>query len=103
MSNSYGPSSTYAIAERSSKGFFSSAASVFPAPAEALLGTSPTTKVEAEAVGEESEGNSDWAQTFKKHLAQRRALPTTIESFDEDDEVKFMQQFTEGLSLDLYF
>ena len=35
-----------------------------------------------ESTGTQQEQN--WAKTFKKHVAQRRALPTTIESFDED-------------------
>ena len=109
----FGPSSTYdyAMAERSSirgAGFFISSnnrntttSTVFPAPAEALLGISPTTASACTKVGgslqqsSESESCTNWAQTFKKHLAQRRALPTTIESFDEEDsEVTtiFMQQ-----------
>ena len=33
-----------------------------------------------------SEDGKNWANAFKKHLTQRRALPTTIESFDEDEE-----------------
>ena len=116
----FGPSSTYAMAERSGiirggatrggSGFFISSnnrntttSTVFPAPAEALLGISPTTASACTKVGgslqlleSESESCTNWAQTFKKHLAQRRALPTTIESFDdeEDSEVTtiFMQQ-----------
>ena len=108
-----GPSSTYAMGERSgrvggathSSSFFSSSTSssnnrnsssttstVFPAPAEALLGISPTTASSSGKAGtagllelSESESCTNWAQTFKKHLAQRRALPTTIESFDEED------------------
>ena len=35
-------------------------------------------------VGQESESSTDWAKTLKQHVAQRRALPTTIESFDEE-------------------
>lgn len=58
--------------------------------AETLLGTSPTTK--AEPPGESGgSGGENWANTFKKHVAQRRALPTTIESFDEDDDLLLEQ------------
>ena len=57
--------------------------------AEAILGTSPT----AAAAGHEE----NWANAFKKHVAQRRALPTTIESFEdsaeENNEVNFQTNF----------
>lgn len=33
------------------------------------------------------ESPEKWSKSFKKHVAARRALPTTIESFDEDSEV----------------
>ena len=36
-------------------------------------------------VGQESESSTDWAKTLKQHVAQRRSLPTTIESFDEEN------------------
>lgn len=58
--------------------------------AETLLGTSPTTKAELPP-GESGGGGENWANTFKKHVAQRRALPTTIESFDEDDDLLLEQ------------
>ena len=36
-------------------------------------------------VGQESESSTDWAKTLKQYVAQRRSLPTTIESFDEEN------------------
>ncbi len=78
LSHSYGPSSTYAM------GFEANSSAPVLQPAEDLLGTSPTSNnVSLGAVVGDSE---KWANTFKQHVAQRRALPTTIESFDEDDE-----------------
>ena len=36
-------------------------------------------------VGQESESSTDWSKTLQQHIAQRRSLPTTIESFEEEN------------------
>ena len=36
-------------------------------------------------VRQESESSTDWSKTLQQHIAQRRSLPTTIESFEEEN------------------